>query len=395
MIHPFKGLRPTCIKANELITQINNPLFNFNSNLLSDSYLELQKFVQEQKQQTTKKYFVQDQQPCFYIYRIISKEKVQTGLIALLELKKDSHYIYAHENIHQHKVTSYRKFLESSNIQANPIILLHQNMKPVQLLLNQLTIQSPDFTISCNNDHVHQLWHISDTTKIKRIKESYNIISKFVIADGHHRYNAINNYSENEKKFLLSWLISNDQAHLEPYHWIIPSLNNINKSGFLEKVNQFFEIYPQITSNGSINQNQHFGLYLDNNCYRLQIKKPTKIDSQNQKNLKFKTHDINFLYQFLTKELSINNIVGIHGSTDKLLKTINLYTYHSAISLPQINVDDILINIKLGNILPVSTTYFSLKPAIGLISFQNNCMPDLYKLPQELNNHIFLEKLKG
>jgi uncharacterized protein (DUF1015 family) len=351
MIHPFRGLHPSSKRELDAVENLNEILLD--TTQFIDNFDYVYDFIENQQSQ-----FIQDDELCYYIYRLESQYGCQTGIIALVDLNDTSSTIHPHENIKQVKSQKYIDFLNEKKTQANPVILLHNFLKPIKILLDELTESPADIDVKSVAGCGHKLWIIKNSDLINIINNNYRFINHYYIGDGHHRYCAAKNdlYGQS-KSHLLCWLISDNQACVFPCHWIIPTLGFRYKKIFIKKIEQHFDVSIQSDSVQPKISNQ-LGLYIENTWYHLQLKQP-----------KPNMHISIFMHEYLKQEFGINNVISTYAAVDELTALVNDSLYDLAFSFPEINITDLLHCVNAGHQLPVNTTYFVPKPAIGLISY--------------------------
>jgi uncharacterized protein (DUF1015 family) len=354
MIYPFMGSRPIC-QHFDAVKELNQGLFEY-SNSHINSFDMVRNFILSQKSE-----MVYDTKPCYYIYQLENGYRCQIGVIGLCELNNTSCPIIPHENIRACRGKSYSYFLKSKKTQSNPVMLLHPFLESIQNLLREIVEVFPvDVSMEIHSGCTHKLWVIKDPILVNKIKENYSFIKHYYIADGHHRYYAARENSAEVSNYLLSWAVSYDQANIVPYQWVIPSLKPYNKKKILEIIKDKFSAETGSFSSDLFCHNSA-RVYINKKWYQFKNTKVKSIPS------------ISILCEQLFREyLDMKKVIRIPITFSELYNIINEFSYEFVICFPNIDISDLLLLIDKGYTLPINTTCFSPKPAIGLINYIPN-----------------------
>jgi len=138
---------------------------------------------------------VQDPELSFYAY---CQEYVHEGhvlkfwgLLCLLRLEPfGKGKIFPHESVHAGPVEDRLKIIEGTRANLEPIISLYRSLDdPMDLLFESLEGLPPLLAADFANGNRHRIWKLSAPRTRTRIQRTLKRLS-FFIADGHHRYHA-------------------------------------------------------------------------------------------------------------------------------------------------------------------------------------------------------------
>ena len=231
---------------------------------------------------------VEDEKPCFYIYRQIWKGRAQTGLVACASVDD-----YINNVIKKHEKTRADKEVDRLNhvniLDANtgPIFLTYRPNQNVRAIITDW-ISSHDTACDFVSDDVKQtVWVIDDEKTIENIAKLFTDIPDLYIADGHHRCASAVRVAQlrreehpdftgdEEFNFFLSVLFPSDELKIMDYNRVIKDLNGLTEKELLEKIGEKFET-QKVGKNAYSPVRQHnFGMYLNGEWYSLTAKDNT------------------------------------------------------------------------------------------------------------------------
>lgn len=132
--------------------------------------------------------FIQEDAPCFYLYRLAAGASEQTGIVACCKL--DDYVdgvVKRHENTRADKELDRIRHIDALDAQTGPIFLTYRGNKAVDRLVRRATLCAPlyDFT---DDQGVHEtVWRISEPDEVAALAEAFRRVPCAYIADGHHR----------------------------------------------------------------------------------------------------------------------------------------------------------------------------------------------------------------
>ena len=229
---------------------------------------------------------VQDHKPCYYIYELVRKGKVQTGIVGCASIDD-----YLNNVVKKHELTRSDKELDRINhvdvcdANTGPIYLACRYTDVLTALLAQWKKEhraAYDFTEE--DEITHRVWVIDEDEAISQIQAEMEKIPALYIADGHHRAaSAVKvglkrrqenpDYTgEEEFNYFLSVVFPYDQLTILAYNRVVRDLNGQSVEDVLEKIKENFDmtIVPGFPAKPV--EKHCFGMYLDGFWYLLKAK---------------------------------------------------------------------------------------------------------------------------
>lgn len=228
-------------------------------------------------------YFVQDGLPGFYIYELTVQGRSQTG-IGALTLVDDylSGTICRHENTRADKEADRVRHVQACRAQTGPIFLAYRAKEEIgSIVLACKEEKEPvcDFT---GQDGVrHRLWCVQEADRIKALCHAFADVSRFYIADGHHRCSAAVTCAlqEREKKpgytgeepwnFILSVLFPDEELKIMDYNRVVKDLNGLAPATLLTRIRDRFTVEEVGKQAVLPDRKGCFGMYMQGCWYRL------------------------------------------------------------------------------------------------------------------------------
>ena len=394
-IRPFKGTRPFNEEAKNLIAPSTDHL---NEKHLIDihekhywNYLKILNPVGQLKETDTLKaakghfdemknnhIIKQDDSVCFYIYKITFNNHIQTGFLAVANIRDFiDNKIKGHELTYESRLKERADQMLNIETQIGPIYVSYIDENGLDNLINDLTKSSPDYDFESFDKSHHTLWCIQNPEQINQLSRSINSISSLYIADGHHRIGAMKKISEINESFNYFMIAAfpKSQSKIFDYNRVIKDLNGLSVSEFIKKIENFFSCKKQSTSFRP-KMIKEFGMYHHKQWYSINFKKNELLDDNILSNL-----DINILNQYCLKPIlgiqDVNNderirfIAGCHG-LEALEKKVNDNPNSVAFSIFPTNIDDVIEVANQNLTMPPKTTWFYPKPLDGLVVYEFN-----------------------
>ncbi len=229
--------------------------------------------------------FVKRQNDELYIYELIMNGRSQVGLVAAASVDDyDNNIIKKHENTRAKKEIDRINHVDSLDANTGPIFLTYRAREDVTKIINDYRFTNePIFDFNVGDGVVHRGWIIEDKDVINSIIDIFSHIDYLYIADGHHRAasavkvakmrrKANENYSGDEEfNYFLSVIFPDNELTILDYNRIVKDLNGNSKEDFLKKLENYFVIFK---SDNPVKPSKihSFGMYLDGQWYRLQVK---------------------------------------------------------------------------------------------------------------------------
>ena len=197
--------------------------------------------------------FIQDEDPCYYVYQLTMDGRSQTGIVACSAVDDYvDQVIKKHENTREEKEMDRIRHVDTTNAQTGPIFLAYRAVEELDRLVGQVCAGKPVYSFTAQDGVEHKVWKIAAPELLEQIEKAFPKVPVTYIADGHHRAaSAVKvglkrrkehpNYTGEEPfNYFLSVLFSDEQLMIMPYNRVVKDLNGLSKEEFLDKVSQSF-----------------------------------------------------------------------------------------------------------------------------------------------------------
>ncbi|MBZ0133800.1 MAG: DUF1015 family protein [Rhodocyclaceae bacterium] len=326
----------------------------------------------------------QDEAPCYYAYRLVMGEHVQTGLVAAASVADyDTNRIRKHEFTRPDKEDDRVHQIEALNAQTGPVLLAHPDAPEVDAILAQATVGEPDADVTADDGIRHMLWVIRDAAVLQRLTFAFDAMPALYIADGHHRSaaasrvaaarNAKNSHptGEEDYNYFLSVIFPHHQMRIMDYNRVVKDLNGLSTMGFLARIAERFSVTvsPPRVRPSKVGD---YGLYLPRQWYRLSIRQHliprddpvARLDvSLLSENLLGPVLDI----KDLRRDKRIDFVGGVRGP-EELERRVDSGEMAAAFALHPTEMTDLMAVADAGEVMPPKSTWFEPKLADGLVS---------------------------
>ncbi len=324
---------------------------------------------------------IQDEAPCFYIYRQIMNGRAQVGLVGCASIDD-----YMNNIIKKHEKTLAKKEKDRINhvnitdANTGPIFLTYRKNTAINMTVSLwMNEKEPVYNFEAD-DVLQTVWVVDDTEIINRLSSLFKDVEYLYIADGHHRCaSAVKvgqmrreenpNYTGNEEfNYFLAVAFPDNELEIMDYNRVVKDLNGMSSDEFLSRVFENFEIKKE-------NEPYHpterhtFGMYLDKEWYSLKAKKSVINENDPVARL-----DVSILQESLLgpilgikdpkNDSRIDFVGGIRGlgELERRAKT----DMRLAFSMYPTTTDDLIAIADAGKIMPPKSTWFEPKLLSGL-----------------------------
>jgi uncharacterized protein (DUF1015 family) len=324
---------------------------------------------------------VREDTPCYYAYRLVMGEHVQTGLIATASVAAyDAGRIRRHEFTRPDKEDDRVRQIEALDAQTGPVLLAHPDSDEAEHLVAAATAATPIADLTADDDIRHTVWRIDDTAVIERIGVLVEAMPSLYIADGHHRSAAASRVATARRKmgdasglaeYFLVVLFPARQMRILDYNRVVRDLHGLSPDAFLEAVGKPCVVVP---SESAIRPERtgSFGLYLGGRWYRLTVR-PELVPAQDP----VRRLDVSVLTEQilgpilnitdLRRDTRIDFVGGIRGLSE-LERRVDSGEMAAAFALYPTPLAELMAVADAGEIMPPKSTWFEPKLADGLAS---------------------------
>jgi len=322
----------------------------------------------------------QDSCNCFYVYCLHKYGKKQFGLVASVNVKNKNKNILKHEDIYASKANSILKTIENTKMQVGPVYLSYKEKTDLNKIYSKYRKKKPLYKFKTPGGTERSLWKVDNLKEIKFINNNLSRIKNFYIADGHHRFAAMESlrrkiYNKGLRKKnvpLLAAIFNDKSVNILSFHRLV-KIKNFDKNLFL---NSLKEIFPQIKSANFKRPscNGELMIYVRNKWYYVELAKNKKIFN------KFET-DVEIVEKVIIKNIlkkyskfKLEKMINVPGKFDhkKLMRDVNSGLADVAFFICPMKMKKIMSLADRGKIVPKKSTYFDPKPADGLVNLLMN-----------------------
>ena len=408
-IIPFKGIRPAThlahlvasrsvdnyskadlhekLKSNPFtFLHVINPDFADNKRTKPGSIERLQKIKSRYESFHADNIFVQDEEPCYYIYSQHKGDHVFTGIIGCSSIDD---YLEGGIKIHEQTLTEreekLKQYLEICDFNAEPVLFSYPNDATIDEIISTATKKISDYDFTTTDRVRHSLWVIKDANTVKSIQDQFGKLAHVYIADGHHRSasSALLGKSRREKdpkftgkepwNYYLGVFFSDKQLKIYDFNRVVKDLNGLNDKTFLERIKEKFDVEEKGNAIYKPTSIHNFSMYLGGNWYSLKPKKGIVKPNDPVGNL-----DASILTeQVLSPILNIHDlktdkrigfVSGIKGM-EELKNQVDHWRSKVAFGLYPVSMEQLIQIADTGNIMPPKTTWVEPKMRSGLVIY--------------------------
>src|SRR5690606_1555814 len=296
----------------ELASQLDYNPYSF-LHVVNPFYLNQQKVDTEKRlRQVNSKYkefkaekiLLKETSDSVFLHKIITKTNTFIGIVGGLSIEEyKQNKIKKHEDTFGYRVDLFRDYMKYAGFYTEPVLITYPDSDILNTWIKKQQHKRAHFEFATHKKEIHYLWKISKEKDIQLIQDTFSKMDCLYIADGHHRTeSATKLYEETGKNpFFMSYLIAETNLKINEYNRVIKDLNGHSKTEFLHLLKQHFSIENKGQTLYTPQEKFTFGMYLDGNFYKLQLKE-NKIDTSDV----LQSLDTQILYDFV-----LNPILGI------------------------------------------------------------------------------------
>jgi uncharacterized protein (DUF1015 family) len=325
-----------------------------------------------------------DLNPCYYAYRLVFDDHVQTGLVMTASIAEyNRNRIRKHEFTRPDKEDDRVHQIEALNAQTGPVLLAYPAAPQVEKILSDATSEPADTDVVADGGVHHSLWPIRGPGIIANLTAAFNGMSALYIADGHHRSAAASRVAasrrarnaehtgEESYEYFLAVAFPHNQMTILPYHRVVTDLNGLSPERFLERLRGGFNVEASTTP-VTPNSPGQFGVYLSGRWYRIFLRAGLIPIADPVARL-----DVSLLADHLLapilgirdprRDKRIDFVGGIRGLPE-LERRVDRGEAAAAFSMHPTRMEDLMAVSDRGEVMPPKSTWFEPKLADGLVS---------------------------
>ncbi len=321
---------------------------------------------------------IQDEKPCFYIYKQQMGSHTQVGLVATVSVVEyNNNIIKKHELTRPDKEQDRVNNITATGAQTGAVFITYKANDHMNAVIAQGMTKQPVYDFVTEDGNSHTLYIVDDAVKIEAIEQAFARIESLYIADGHHRSAAAARVYETckannpehtgEEAYtrFLAVIIPHTMTKIMDYNRVVKDLNGLTEEAFLEKIQDKFTIEPCTRISCKAEYPHYFGMYLNKAWYKL-VAKPDSYDETDPVG----KLDVSILQSNLLEPvLGIGNlrtdkridfVGGIRGMGE-LERLVDSGEYVVAFSMFPTSTKDLMAIADAGQIMPPKSTWFEPK----------------------------------
>ncbi len=226
--------------------------------------------------------FIQDENPCYYLYEQVMEGRSQKGIVACASIDDyQNNIIKKHENTRADKEQDRINHVDICSAQTGPIFLAYRTNEAIQKLVAETVKQAPVYDFVSEDGITHRVWVLAEASAVEQIQQTFAGIQEIYIADGHHRCASavkvgLKRRAENpdytgaeEFNYFLSVLFPADELSIMDYNRVVKDLNGLSEEEFLEKIAEHFTVEKKGSEAYKPGKKGEFGMYLGDAWYCL------------------------------------------------------------------------------------------------------------------------------
>ena len=223
---------------------------------------------------------VRDDAPSFYVYRMVTGGRTQTGVALVGSLSAyEQHRIRRHELTRADKENDRVRNIAALNAQTGPVVLAYRANEAIGSLIRAAATEPPLFAVTGPNEVLHTVWRVATPADIAEFAAAFDALDALYIADGHHRSAAAARVAAARRgrpdashEFFLAVAFPHDELRILDYNRVVRDLQGMTTDTFLARVRESFRVTER-PARVAPTQTETFGMYLADRWYELTIHK--------------------------------------------------------------------------------------------------------------------------
>lgn len=325
----------------------------------------------------TEKTLHKDTTEGLYLLKIISKKETFIGIIGGLEVADYlQNKIKKHEDTFEYRVDLFKDYMKYAGFYTEPILITYPDSEELNQWIKKQTQKPAHFEFATNKKEIHNLWKIKNPEDIAFVQQVFAQMDCLYIADGHHRTASATKLHQEtgNSPYFMSYLIAESNLKINEYNRVIKDLNGHSKKQFLKLLGAHFIIENKNQTIYTPEEKFNFGMYLDGDFYRLQLK-----DNKVDKSDILQSLDTQILYDFVLNPLldigdlrTDQRIEYLSGqqSVIELKNKVDNQDFEVAFLMYKTSISEIKTIADKGLIMPPKSTYIEPKFRVGLTIFE-------------------------
>jgi uncharacterized protein (DUF1015 family) len=329
---------------------------------------------------------VQDEKPCFYIYKLQMGDHIQVGLVAATGVEDYlNRRIKEHESTRPDKEQDRVNHIDRTNAHTGPVFLMYKDRPGIGALIAQGMLGRAVYDFISDYGIRHTLYVVDDDFLISKLESEFGKLEALYVADGHHRSAAAARVREMRRlrnpghtgeegyNYFLSVIFPDNQMRILEYNRAVVDMNGYSGMQFFNKIEEHFSITPFDKDGGAYRpDSQHtFGMYLERKWYRVEARSGSFNAGHPVEGLDVSILQSNLLAPVLDifdpkTDPRINFVGGIRGLAE-LERIVNSGEHVVAFSMFPTRIEQLMAVADAGLMMPPKSTWFEPKLESGLV----------------------------
>jgi uncharacterized protein (DUF1015 family) len=320
-----------------------------------------------------------DDKPCFYVYRLIWRDRIETGFAAVASIAA-----YAKNRIRKHELTTPAKEddrvrqIEAVDAQTGPVMLAYPDAPEIDALLARAASDKPAVDVTADDGVRHQLWLIADEKTIGALAAAVDALPALYIADGHHRSAAALRVAQARGErdgYFLAVLLPQSEMTILDYNRVLRELNGLAPDEVLREIGRRYVVEP---SDGPARPSRadEVGMFLDGRWHRLALKAEVAAKSAQSRDPVARLPVTLLARNILEPIFAISDqrrdkridFVGGGRGLGELERLVASGEMAAGFALYPTEMRDLMAVADAGQIMPPKSTWFEPKLADGMVS---------------------------
>lgn len=321
---------------------------------------------------------LQENKPCYYIYRLVMNGRSQTGLVALSSVADYfSNVIKKHEFTRPEKEKDRIDHMQTIEAQTGNVFLAYRDVAAINSIIDGWQHAHPpvyDFTASDGIQHT--IWIINEDREINEITDLFaQKVPATYIADGHHRAASAARISKvfadrDAAQYFLTTIFPASQLAILDYNRVVKDLGDHSPEEFISLLQDDFLVTLSAEPVKPAHLHE-FGMYMDHQWYIL-TSRPGTFTEDPIGVLDVSVLSSNVLDKLLDikdqrTDKRIDFVGGIRGLKE-LEKRVDSGEMRVAFSLHPVTLNQLFDIADSGNVMPPKSTWFEPKLRDGLLT---------------------------
>ena len=319
---------------------------------------------------------VQEERPCFYLYRQVWGDHTQTGLVGAFSVEEyDTDKILKHEFTRPDKEADRTRHINELGAQAGPVFLTYRPAPAVDALVAQVTQGAPFFDFTAPDGIQHTVWRVDEPAELVA---ALGAVDPLYVADGHHRSAAASNVraqrreagtlgADDPSQRFLAVAFPADQVKILAYNRLVHDLGDRSPEQFLAAVGEALPVGDADSAEPAAGEAR---MYLGGRWHRLTLE-PQADDPVSR--LEVQVLQDRVLAPLLgiedpRRDERISFVGGIRG-TQALAYAVDQGRAQVAFSLPPVTPEQLLAVADAKKTMPPKSTWFEPKLRSGLFTY--------------------------